>query len=192
MKIYISGFVLWKFIALISAIFVFNFINAANASSLYDEFIKNRKNFLIVPNLIPSQQMWRQGNHERLMSMIEGAWLDASARAPGSEVDFKKNCSDFGGLFKRINGYSFEMIFKDSLRKSKSDIRVIYIFKDGFAYNVRYDVEKQIEMFGELQAKDFFRRANQTSILILMSPNALLEINAETGFPTLWSRCLPS
>ncbi|CAM5662093.1 hypothetical protein MAUB1S_11553 [Mycolicibacterium aubagnense] len=78
MKNYISGFVLWKFLALVSAISVLSFINSANASSLYDEFIKNRKNFLVVPNLIPSQQMWRQGNHERLMSMIEGlGWMPA-------------------------------------------------------------------------------------------------------------------
>ena len=161
----------------------------AKASPLYEEMVQQTDRLIASPKLVPSQQLWQKRNHEKLMSMIEGVWIQASEKKMDSEKSYLELCNDLGFSFKRLTDYSFDifLVKKDPAH----EIHIEYIFKSGIVYNTRSNIEQQFAEFGRDQPNGptVLRDANTSSVLIALSPNTILEADTEGEKPILWSRC---
>jgi hypothetical protein len=164
---------------------------AANASALYDELKAAKINLLGTPRPDPGMGLWAQQTNERLLSVIKGKWIDLGYSDLTSEDGMKKNCLIFGETFKKLTDYSFEMIGPINVPRQKQAIHKEYIYKTGMVYNVRWNIEQQMELFGTSggNGKKILRNANGASTLMMMTPNTLLEIDFDAGLPILWGRC---
>lgn len=161
------------------------------AASLYEEMSAQRARIVGTGNLVPSQQIWRQANHDKLMAIIEGRWIQSSELKLANEEQFNVACAEQGLLFKKLTDYSFDAYIPNNINTSGKEIHVEYIFKDGLTYNLRNNIEQQFEVFGRDQPNGpkVLRDANGVSMLMSVSPDTLLEVSYETGTPVLWSRC---
>jgi hypothetical protein len=159
------------------------------ASERYDELVQARAKIIGTSKLVPGQQVWRQQNHEKFMSQIEGIWISANEIDLSTESVFLQTCRDLGFTFHKLNNYSFEMFLPAKPPFRKDEIHSEYIFKDGFLYNIRNDIEQQFKVFGKTQGPKVLRNANSVSALIALGPNTMLEIDFDYGTPTLWGRC---
>ncbi|OWK19051.1 hypothetical protein AJ88_47565 [Mesorhizobium amorphae CCBAU 01583] len=166
----------------------------ANASALYDEFLMAKIRLLGTPRAQPGMGLWAQPTNERLLSVIKGKWIDLGYSDLTSEDGMKKSCLIFGQTFKKLTDYSFEMIAPITIPRQKQEIHREYIYKTGMIYNVRWNIEQQMEVLGTSggNGKQILRNANGTSALLMMTPNTLLEVDFDYGLPTLWGRCPPA
>lgn len=164
---------------------------AATASALYDEFLGAKIKLLGTQRSDPGMGLWAKQTNERLLSMIEGKWIDLGNSDLTSEDSMNKYCREFGASFKRLTGYSFEITSPTTLRRAKQPIHKEYIFKTGMSYNYRWNIQQQMDNLGnsEPTSTQILRNANGTSALMMMTPNTLLEVDFAFGMPFLWGRC---
>ena len=103
------------------------------------------------------------------------------------KAKFVSNCAKFGLIFETINEYSFKRFYP----LSENRVESLFIFRDATSYSVRNNVEQGIDAFGDYGPNFYqvLRNANSVSSLILVSPNVLLEVDLNSGVPTLWGRC---
>ncbi|MBB6487774.1 hypothetical protein [Rhizobium lusitanum] len=130
---------------------------------------------------------------KQLMQNIGGKWVMLD-RIDVSQDKIEKGCKENSVTFTIIDEYSF------SRQWDKGDGTDIYINKTGLLYNVRKDykarIDQQLAALGnsspatrESAASGLLQYANQESLLVLYSPNVLLEIGTSNGFPLLYGRC---
>lgn len=163
----------------------------ATASALYDELLTAKVKLLGTQRPDPGMGFWAKQTNARLMSTIEGKWVDIGYSDLTSEESFSRYCRLFGEYFKKFNEYSFDVISQATFPRVKQRIHKEYIFKTGMSYNYRWNIEQQMEVIGnsEPTSTQILRNANGTSSLMMMSPNILLEIDFDFGMPFLWGRC---
>jgi len=167
------------------------FSPSATASALYDEFLAAKIKLLGTQRSDPGMGLWAKQTNERLISTIEGKWVDLGYADLTSEDSLNKYCQEFGVLFKRLTNYSFEVTSPTILRRAKEPIHKDYIFKTGMSYNYRWNIQQQMDNLGDSEptSTQILRNANGTSALMMMSPNTLLEVDFNFGMPFLWGRC---
>lgn len=176
---------------LLTVAIVMSWSTPTPASEPYDELVQARAKIIGTSKLVPGQQLWRQQNHEKFMSQIEGVWINANEIDLSTESVFLQNCQGLGFTFRKLNDYSFEMFLPAKPPLRKDEIHAEYIFKDGLLYNIRYNIEQQFKVFGKDQPNGLkvLRNANSVSALITLGSNTMLEIDFDYGTPTLWGRC---
>ncbi|RWP57875.1 hypothetical protein [Mesorhizobium sp.] len=162
----------------------------AKASALYDELLAAKIKLLGTSRPDPGMGLWAQQTNERLLSIIEGKWVDLGYSDLTSEDSMKKYCLKYGESFKKLTDYSFEII-APIVPRAKHAIHKEYIFKTGMSYNYRWNIQQQMEVLGTLggNGKQILRNANGTSALLMMTPNTLLEVDFDLGMPFIWGRC---
>lgn len=135
--------------------------------------------------------LWAKQTNERLMSVIEGKWVDLGYSDLTSEDSMNKYCHKFGDYFKKLTDYSFEIISPIIVPRQPQAIHKEYIFKTGMSYNYRWNIQQQMDVFGTLAGNgaQILKSANGTSALLMMTPNTLLEVDFDLGMPFLWGRC---
>ncbi|RWO61179.1 hypothetical protein [Mesorhizobium sp.] len=159
----------------------------ATASALYDELAAAKIKLLGTPRAGPGMGLWAQQTNERLISLIEGKWIDLGYSDLTSEDNMNKYCDKFGESFKKLTDYSFDII--GPITRSKHAIHREYIFRTGISYNYRWNIEQQMEVLGRGNGKEILKNANGTSALLLMTPHTMLEIDFDFAQPILWGRC---
>lgn len=118
----------------------------ASASALYDELAAAKIKLLGTTRPGPGMGLWAQQTNERLMSLIEGKWIDLGYSDLTSEDNMNKYCDKFGESFKKLTDYSFDII--GPITRSKHAIHREYIFRTGISYNYRWNIEQQMEVLG--------------------------------------------
>ena len=163
----------------------------ATASALYDELLTAKVKLLGTQRPGPGMGLWAKQTNERLMSTIEGRWVDLGYSDLISEESLNKYCKDFGTIFRVLTTYSFEVTSNNILRHAKQPMHKEYIFKTGMSYNYRWNVQQQMDNLGDSEptSTQILRNANGTSSLMMLSPNILLEVDFDFGMPFLWGRC---
>ncbi|MEI9419869.1 hypothetical protein O7A70_01550 [Mesorhizobium sp. Cs1299R1N1] len=165
----------------------------ATASALYEELLVAKVKLLGTQRPDPGMGLWAKQTNERLMSTLEGKWVDLGYSDLTSEDRLNKYCREFGVTFRKLTDYSFEVTSQAVLRHAKQPIHKEYIFKMGMSYNYRWNIQQQIDNLGDSEptSTQILRNANGTSSLMMMSPNILLEVDFGFGMPFLWGRCPP-
>ncbi|RWM13514.1 MAG: hypothetical protein EOR73_28730 [Mesorhizobium sp.] len=99
----------------------------ASASALYDELLAAKIKLLGTSRPDPGMGLWAQQTNERLLSIIEGKWVDLGYSDLTSEDSMKKYCLNYGESFKKLTD-SFEII-APIVPRAKQAIHKEYIFK---------------------------------------------------------------
>ncbi|RWQ04085.1 hypothetical protein [Mesorhizobium sp.] len=92
----------------------------ASASALYDELAAAKIKLLGTTRPGPGMGLWAQQTNERLMSLIEGKWIDLGYSDLTSEDNMNKYCDKFGESFKKLTDYSFDIIGPITVRSTRS------------------------------------------------------------------------
>lgn len=163
----------------------------ATASALYDELLTAKIRLLGTQRPDPGMGLWAKQTNERLLSIIEGKWIDLGYSDLIDEDSMNKYCSSYGSYFKKLTYYSFEIVSKANFPRAKQAIHKEYTFKTGMSYNYQWNIEQQMAVIGNSEpiSTQILRNASGTSALIMMTPNTLLEIDFGSGMPFLWGRC---
>ncbi|PRD41197.1 hypothetical protein C5748_22835 [Phyllobacterium phragmitis] len=136
---------------------------------------------------------WGEEAPKRLFDKIEGKWVRLSDVDLSDAASLEAACRDEWTLFSRVDGYSFSGVtmskFYDEPRRTE------YISRSGSTYAVRNDFRYMSNSSKTpAENKDFLlgmsaRSANQEAVLLPLTPNILLEVRVEGGFPELLGRC---
>jgi hypothetical protein len=163
----------------------------ATASALYDELAAAKIKLLGTPRAGPGMGLWAKQTNERLLSAIEGKWIDLGYSDLTSEDSMKKYCHQYGETFKKLTDYSFEIIGPISPPRVKEAIHKEYVFKTGMSYNYRWNIQQQMDVLGNSEpiSTQILKNASGTSALMMMTPSTLLEVDFDLGMPYLWGRC---
>ncbi|MER8440375.1 hypothetical protein NKH36_27920 [Mesorhizobium sp. M1312] len=95
----------------------------------------------------PGMGLWAQQTNERLLSIIEGKWVDLGYFDLTSEDSMKKYCLKYGDSFKKLTDYSFEII-SPIIPRAKQAIHKEDIFKTGMSYNYRWNIHSKWKSSG--------------------------------------------
>jgi hypothetical protein len=166
-------------------------LTGATASELYNQLLSAKTQLFQTSRPGPGLGLWAKQTNERLMSVIEGTWVDLGYTDLGSEETFRKACRDYGMVVKRENNYSFVVTSHVKLGRREGDVSKEYIFKSGISYNFRWNIDQQMKIFGddEPNGPKVLQNANGTSALLMTTPNTMVEADFATGIPFLWGRC---
>jgi hypothetical protein len=159
----------------------------AIASDLLAEIRSAKENIVGTTKLVPGQQLWGIENNKKLLSTISGTWIDLAEADLSDKAKFVMGCATRGLVFESLNDYSFKRFYP----LAKYRVESLLIFRNSTSYSVRNNVEQGIKAFGDY-GPNFHKvllNANSTSTLMLLSPNVLLEVDLNSGVPTLWGRC---
>lgn len=166
-------------------------LTGATASELYNQLLAAKTQLFGTPRPGPGLGLWAKQTNERLMSIIEGTWVDLGYSDLATEDSFRKACHDYGVAFKKKNRYKFDAISRWKSGRTEGEISREYIFKSGISYNFRWNIDQQMKLLGDSEPNGpkVLQSANGTSALLMMTPNTMLETDFATGLPFLWGRC---
>jgi hypothetical protein len=136
---------------------------------------------------------WLQQKNRELLDQIDGAWVSLNQIELKDADALTKACAKPRFKFAAINRYSFARIWTFGTEEAHD----IYMWKAGLSYNIRRDTDayirdnhkKESAPSDELETGDqpYLKSANQEAVLMMISPNVLLEING--GMEQLYGRC---
>lgn len=144
------------------------------------------------------QDGWSNLARERLISSINGTWIALTNLDLDGDVDLAKVCQEKPIRMRKIDDYSFSMEIEGQLpNKEKIVFRNEYINRRGLSYAIRMDFRSRFNILGPDAPADqravlqeaAAEYANLDAVLLLLSPDVLLEVGGQGGFPQLYGRC---
>lgn len=141
---------------------------------------------------------WSEEAKKHLLDSINGNWIRLSQIDLSDIENFKAACKKDALRFYKIDDYSFGV--DNTLMTNDGNSVVIkfeYIGKGGVSYAIRRDYRaynKYMMDSMKLSEGDFAlvnnaRMANQEAIVLLLTPNTLMQIDFYAGFPEIFGRC---
>jgi len=188
---------LFGLIATISEILLFG-ASPSLAWSRLDDFRGAKILVLQTVSGFLHQDGWSSFARERLISSIDGTWIALTNLDLDGNVDLAKVCKEKPIHMRKIDDYSFSMEVDDQLsNKKKIVFRNEYINRHGLSYAIRMDFRSRFNILGPDAPADqrailqegAAEYANLDAILLPLSPNVLLEVGGQGGFPQLYGRC---
>ncbi|MCM5557231.1 hypothetical protein [Pleomorphomonas sp. JP5] len=152
---------------------------------------------LQTPSNYLNPEGWTSFARERLISSIDGTWIELRDLDLDGDVDLAKACQEKPIRMRKIDDYSFSMVIDYQSPKGKMDYRAEYINRRGASYAIRNDFRARSKMLGpdapaaqkEIMEASAAMYANQDAILLPLGPDVLLEFRGQDGFPELYGRC---
>ncbi|MCO7728289.1 hypothetical protein NJB93_16995 [Brucella intermedia] len=141
---------------------------------------------------------WGEEANKRLLDSIEGTWIKLSNLDLSTMESAEFACQKDGIKFYKIDEYSFGV--DNLVERRDGSILVIkseYIGKGGISYAVRKDyraLNKYMKDSIDLSDDAFplvnnAKTANQEAIVWLLTPNTLIQVDVNFGFPEIYGRC---